>query len=92
MKITDIALGTVSIPLITPFKTSLRTVDRIQDLVVRVTLDNGETGYAMRKYLTPLSADQEETPPDEPAAQDADSRIPPEARRMSASRRSSVMP
>ena len=42
MKITDIALGTVSIPLITPFKTSLRTVDRIQDLVVRVTLD-GET-------------------------------------------------
>lgn len=45
MKITDIALGTVSIPLITPFKTSLRTVDRIQDLVVRVTLDTGETGY-----------------------------------------------
>ena len=45
MKITDIAIGTVSIPLITPFKTALRTVDRIQDLVVRVTLDNGETGY-----------------------------------------------
>ena len=45
MKISDIALGTVSIPLITPFKTSLRTVDRIQDLVVRVTLDSGETGY-----------------------------------------------
>ena len=45
MKITEIALGTIEIPLITPFKTALRTVDRIQDLVVRVTLDSGETGY-----------------------------------------------
>ena len=45
MKITDISIGTISIPLITPFKTALRTVDRIQDLIVRVTLDSGETGY-----------------------------------------------
>ena len=45
MKITDISIGTVSIPLITPFKTALRTVDCIQDLIVRVTLDSGETGY-----------------------------------------------
>ena len=36
MKITDISIGTISIPLITPFKTSLRTVDRIRDLIVRV--------------------------------------------------------
>ena len=45
MKISDIAIGTISIPLITPFKTALRTVDRIRDLIVRVTLDSGETGY-----------------------------------------------
>ncbi len=45
LKISDIALGTISIPLITPFRTALRTVDRIRDLVVRVTLDSGETGY-----------------------------------------------
>ena len=45
MKITDISLGTVSIPLRTPFKTALRTVSEIQDLLVRVTLDSGETGY-----------------------------------------------
>ena len=45
MKITDIAIGTISIPLITPFKTALRTVNRIEDLIVRVTLDSGETGY-----------------------------------------------
>ena len=46
MKITDIAIGTISIPLITPFKTALRTVDRIEDLIVRITLDSGETFYA----------------------------------------------
>ena len=45
MKITNISIGTISIPLITPFKTSLRTVDQIRDLIVRVTLDSGETGY-----------------------------------------------
>ena len=45
MKITDISIGTISIPLITPFKTALRTVDRIQDQIVRVTLDSGECGY-----------------------------------------------
>ena len=45
MKITVIAIGTISIPLITPFKTALRTVNRIEDLIVRVTLDSGETGY-----------------------------------------------
>ena len=45
MKISRISIGTISIPLITPFKTALRTVDQIQDLIVRVTLDSGETGY-----------------------------------------------
>ena len=45
MKITEVAIGTVNIPLLTPFKTALRTVDRIEDLLVRVTLDSGETGY-----------------------------------------------
>jgi len=45
VKITEIAIGTIEIPLLTPFKTALRTVDRIQDLLVRVTLDSGETGF-----------------------------------------------
>ena len=45
MRITEIALGGIAIPLVTPFKTALRTVERIEDLVVRVTLDSGETGY-----------------------------------------------
>jgi len=45
MKITDVSIGYIGIPLITPFKTALRTVDRIHDLIVRVTLDDGAVGY-----------------------------------------------
>jgi len=59
MKITDISIGTISIPLITPFKTALRTVDRIRDLIVRVTLDSGETGYG---EAPPTAAITGETP------------------------------
>ena len=45
VKLTEIALGFVDIPLRTPFKTALRTVDRIHDIVVRVTGENGQVGY-----------------------------------------------
>ena len=45
MKIKEIAIGYVSIPLVTPFKTALRTVDAIHDLVARVELEGGEVGY-----------------------------------------------
>lgn len=45
MKITDVSIGYISIPLLVPFKTALRRVDRIHDLIVRVTLDSGEEGF-----------------------------------------------
>ena len=45
MKIAEIALGFADIPLRTPFKTALRTVDRIHDIIVRVTGENGQVGY-----------------------------------------------
>ena len=45
MKIQEVSLGYLSLPLVTPFKTALRTVNSIYDLIVRVTLDSGETGY-----------------------------------------------
>ena len=45
MKIQEVSLGYLSLPLVTPFKTALRTVNSIYDLIVRVTLDTGETGY-----------------------------------------------
>lgn len=45
MKIRKIEVGEVNIPLVTPFKTALRTVDSVHDLIVRVTADDGQVGY-----------------------------------------------
>ena len=45
MKVVQAAIGYITIPLVTPFKTALRTVDAIRDLIVRVRLDSGEEGY-----------------------------------------------
>ncbi len=45
MKITKIEVGEVNIPLVTPFKTALRTVDHVNDLVVRITADDGQVGF-----------------------------------------------
>ena len=45
MKIVDIQLGSLSLPLAHPFKTALRTVERIEDIVVRVVGDDGTMGY-----------------------------------------------
>ena len=45
MKISRIEVGEVNIPLVTPFKTALRTVDSVNDLVVRITADDGRLGF-----------------------------------------------
>lgn len=45
MKIVDIRTGEIGIPLARPFKTALRTVERVEDIVVRVTAENGMVGY-----------------------------------------------
>ncbi|WP_313584320.1 dipeptide epimerase [Lacrimispora sp.] len=45
MKIVKIETAKVNIPLVTPFKTALRTVDSVNDIVVRITTDDGETGF-----------------------------------------------
>ncbi len=45
MKITGVHIGEIAIPLARPFKTALRTVERVEDIVVRVTAENGMTGY-----------------------------------------------
>ena len=45
MKITDIELGMLRVPLKTPFKTALRTVDTVEDIVVIVKTDTGHVGY-----------------------------------------------
>ncbi|SCY80066.1 dipeptide epimerase [Alkaliphilus peptidifermentans] len=45
MKIVDIQVGRISVPLRTPFKTALRTVKSIEDIVVKVVTDTGHVGY-----------------------------------------------
>lgn len=45
MRITAIQVGRLSLPLAHPFKTALRTVDRLEDIVVRVVGENGLEGY-----------------------------------------------
>ena len=41
MKITEIEVGEIFVPLAKPFKTALRTVENVEDIVVRITTDTG---------------------------------------------------
>lgn len=45
MKIKAIQVGSISLPLVRPFKTALRTVEAVNDIVVRVIADDGSVGY-----------------------------------------------
>lgn len=45
MKIVKIETAEVKIPLVTPFKTALRTVEAVHDIVVRVVTDDGQEGF-----------------------------------------------
>ncbi|MGF0095786.1 dipeptide epimerase [Peptoniphilus sp. SGI.035] len=45
MKITKVKLGILSVPLRVPFKTALRSVNSVEDIIVEVHTDTGEIGY-----------------------------------------------
>lgn len=45
MKITEIKLGILSVPLRVPFKTALRTVNSVEDVIVEIHTDTGVVGY-----------------------------------------------
>lgn len=45
MKITDIRIARLSVPLRVPFKTALRTVERVEDVIVEIHTDSGNVGY-----------------------------------------------
>ena len=45
MKITEVRLGRISVPLRVPFKTALRSVSSVEDVVVEVHTDTGAVGY-----------------------------------------------
>ena len=45
MKITEIRLAKISVPLRVPFKTALRTVNSVEDVIVEIHTDSGLVGY-----------------------------------------------
>ncbi len=45
MKITEVRLGKLSVPLRVPFKTALRTVNSVEDVIVELRTDTGAVGY-----------------------------------------------
>ncbi len=45
MKITRVRLGRISVPLRTPFKTALRSVNSVEDVIVEIHTDTGAIGY-----------------------------------------------
>ncbi|MEX2122630.1 MAG: dipeptide epimerase [Woeseia sp.] len=57
MKITDIKFGTLRVPLKTPFKTALRTVDKIEDIVVMINTDSGHVGYGEAPATAVITGD-----------------------------------
>lgn len=45
MKITEVKLGRISVPLRVPFKTALRQVNSVEDVIVEIHTDTGAVGY-----------------------------------------------
>lgn len=45
MKITEVRLGLISVPLRVPFKTALRSVSSVEDVIVEIHTDTGAVGY-----------------------------------------------
>lgn len=45
MKITGVKLGRISVPLRVPFKTALRSVNSVEDVIVEIHTDTGAVGY-----------------------------------------------
>lgn len=61
MKITDIQMGYIEIPLKTPFKTALRRVDTAKDLIVKITTDDGAVGYGNAPATVVITGDSHES-------------------------------
>ncbi len=57
MKITNIRFAKLKVPLVTPFKTALRTVENIEDLVIIIETDSGEIGYGAAPATPVITGD-----------------------------------
>ncbi len=57
MKIKDIRFGMLRVPLKTPFKTALRTVEQVEDVVVMIHTDSGHVGYGSAPATAVITGD-----------------------------------
>ncbi len=57
MKITQIKFGMLRVPLKTPFKTALRTVETVEDIVVQIHTDTGHVGYGEAPATAVITGD-----------------------------------
>lgn len=57
MKIVDVKLGMLQVPLITPFKTALRTVECVEDVIVILETDTGHRGYGNAPATAAITGD-----------------------------------
>jgi L-Ala-D/L-Glu epimerase len=57
MKITQIKFGMLRVPLKTPFKTALRTVETVEDIVVQIHTDSGHVGYGEAPATAVITGD-----------------------------------
>lgn len=57
MKITAITFGMLRVPLKTAFKTALRTVEQVEDVVVMVHTDSGQVGYGEAPATAVITGD-----------------------------------
>lgn len=57
MKIKDIRIGKISVPLKTPFKTALRQVRTAEDLIIQVIGDDGSVGYGNAPATVVITGD-----------------------------------
>ena len=61
MKISEIQIGKISIPLKKPFKTALRRVDSAEDIIVKVIADTGETGFGNAPPTAVITGDSQDS-------------------------------
>jgi o-succinylbenzoate synthase len=57
MKITGYELGKLRVPLKTPFKTALRTVDHMEDVVIVLETDSGHRGFGSAPATAVITGD-----------------------------------
>lgn len=61
MKIKEIKIGKVSIPLKKPFKTALRQVNSAEDIIIKVITDTGEIGFGNAPPTAVITGDSQDS-------------------------------